>query len=251
LHYERMQDLKDKVIMALVYPVIVLVMGVGVLIFSMVAVVPKFKKIFDTLGSQLPLPTMILMRVSEITIKYGWMIAIVTTIIVVLLFRATRSGRGQFVWHRILLRAPLVKGIVASSVFANMARTLGTLLGNGVPALQALGIVERTMTNVVLRGELKNARDRVTDGTTISGPLAAGKVFPRMMTDMLSIGEQTGDMPSALGHIAQRYENELDRNVKIFTTALEPILIVVVAGLVGFIAIAIVMAVFSMTQGLG
>jgi type II secretory pathway component PulF len=107
------------------------------------------------------------------------------------------------------------------------------------------------MTNVVLRGELKNARDRVTDGTTISGPLAAGNVFPRMMTDMLSIGEQTGDMPSALGHIARRYENELDRNVKIFTTALEPILIVVVAGLVGFIAIAIVMAVFSMTQGLG
>lgn len=250
-HYERMQDLKDKVIMALVYPVIVLVMGVGVLIFSMVAVVPKFSKIFDTLGQQLPLPTKILMSLSEITIKYGWIIAIVTTLIVVFLFRATRSGRGQFVWHRILLKAPLIKGVVASSVFANMARTLGTLLKNGVPALQALGIVERTMTNVVLRAELKNARDRVTDGTTISGPLAAGKVFPRMMTDMLSIGEQTGDMPSALGHIAQRYENELDRNVKIFTTALEPILIVLVAGLVGFIAIAIVMAVFSMTQGLG
>ncbi len=250
-HYERMQDLRDKVIMALVYPVIVLVMGVGVLIFSMVAVVPKFKKIFDTLGSQLPLPTMILMRSSELTVKYGWMIAIVTAIVVVLLYRVTRSGHGQFVWHRALLKAPLIKGIVASSVFANMARTLGTLLGNGVPALQALGIVERTMTNVVLRAELKNARDRVTDGTTISGPLAAGKVFPRMMTDMLSIWEQTGDMQSAFGHIAQRYENELDRNVKIFTTALEPILIVVVAGLVGFIAIAIVMAVFSMTQGLG
>ncbi len=250
-HYERMQDLKDKVVMALVYPVIVLVMGVGVLIFSMVAVVPKFKKIFDTLGSQLPLPTMILMRVSEVTIRYGWIMAIGITMVVVLLFRATRSGRGQFIWHRLLLRAPLIRGIVASSVFANMARTLGTLLGNGVPALQALGIVERTMTNVVLRAELKNARDRVTDGTTISGPLAAGNVFPRMMTDMLSIGEQTGDMPSALGHIARRYETELDRNVKIFTTALEPILIVLVAGLVGFIAIAIVMAVFSMTQGLG
>ncbi len=250
VHYERMQDLKDKVLMALVYPVIVLVMGVGVLIFAMVAVVPKFKKIFDTLDQQLPLPTKILMNLSEGTVKYGWAIAIITTILVVLLFRVTRSGQGQFIWHRILLKAPLIRGIVASSVFANMARTLGTLLGNGVPALQALGIVERTVTNVVLRRELKNARERVTDGTTISGPLAAGKVFPRMMTDMLSIGEQTGDMPSALGHIARRYENELDRNVKIFTTALEPILIVLVAGLVGFIAIAIVMAVFSMTNGL-
>ncbi|NQU41241.1 MAG: type II secretion system F family protein [Lentisphaerae bacterium] len=250
-HYERMQDLKDKVVMALVYPVIVLVMGVGVLIFSMVAVVPKFEKIFETLGNQLPLPTRILMNLSHITVAYGWIFAIVLGALTVLFIKSTRSGPGRFVWHRMLLKAPLIRGIVASSVYANMARTLGTLLGNGVPALQALGIVAKTVSNVVLQAELNNARDRVTDGTTISGPLAAGGVFPRTMTDMLSIGEQTGDMASALGHIAQRYENELDRNVKILTTALEPILIVVVAGLVGFIAIAIVMAVFSMTENLG
>jgi type II secretory pathway component PulF len=97
---------------------------------------------------------------------------------------------------------------------------------------------------------LNNARDRVTDGTTISGPLAAGKMFPRIMTDMLAVGEQTGDMPGALRHIARRYENELDRNLKIMTTALEPLLIVLVAIVVGFVAISILMAVFNLTNGL-
>ncbi|MCK5528559.1 MAG: type II secretion system F family protein, partial [Kiritimatiellae bacterium] len=135
-------------------------------------------------------------------------------------------------------------------VYANFARTLGTLLENGVPVLNALGIVERTVGNVVVGGEIHNARERVTDGTTISAPFAAGEVFPVMLTDMLSIGEQTGDMSTALTHIAQRYENELDRNVIILTTALEPILIVVVALLVGFVAVAILMAVFNLTNGL-
>jgi len=103
----------------------------------------------------------------------------------------------------------------------------------------------------VIGEELHHARERVTDGTTISGPLAAGKVLPPMMTDMLAIGEQTGDMPGALEHISRRYEAELDRNIKIFTTALEPILIVLVAGVVGFVAISILLAVMKVTMGLG
>jgi type II secretory pathway component PulF len=117
--------------------------------------------------------------------------------------------------------------------------------------LQALNIVEQTVGNAVIASEVRKAKERVTDGTTISGPLAAGKVFPPMMTDMLAIGEQTGDVPTALGHIAARYENELNRNLKIFTTALEPILIVFVAIMVGFVAVSILMAVFNLTNGLG
>ncbi len=249
-HYERIQELKEKVVMALVYPCIVLVMGIGTMIFSMIFVVPKFKKIFDTLGGQLPLPTQILVNTSEFLVKYGWATAIGLTIGIVLLNRAMKTEKGRFVWHGMLLKTPLIRGIVASAIFANLARTLGTLLGNGVPVLKALSIVERTAGNDVIALELRKARDRVTDGTTISGPLAAGKVFPRMMIDMLSIGEQTGDMTGALTHIAHRYESELDRNVKVFTTALEPILIVFVALMVGFIAVSIIMAVFSMTNSL-
>jgi type II secretory pathway component PulF len=123
-----------------------------------------------------------------------------------------------------------------------------TLLSNGVNVLQALKIAEETCSNSLIAQALHTARQRVTDGTTISGPLAGSKVFPKMMTDMLSVGEQSGDMPSALGHIGRRYENEMDRNIKIFTNALEPILIVVIGGVVGFVAVGILMAVLKATS---
>jgi len=250
-HYERIQDLKEKVVMALVYPIIVLVMGVATMIFCMVYVIPKFSEIFEQLGSTLPLPTRMLIGMSKFMLHYGWLAIGVLAIAVVLLFRYLGTPTGKQRWHRLQLKAPFIRGIVASSTYANFARTLSTLLTNGVPALQALGIVEQTVGNVIIAAEVRKARDRVTDGTTISGPLAAGGVFPPLMTDMLAIGEQTGDMPGALKHIAHRYETELNRNVKIFTTALEPILIVLVAVLVGFIAVSIVMAVFNVTNGLG
>jgi len=249
-HYERIQEIKEKIIMALVYPSIVIVMGVGVLAFSMVYVVPKFEAVFDQLGGALPLPTQILISVSRGLAKYGWAVLIGLGIGSVLANRAVKTKAGQLWWHGTLLKLPLIRGIVASGIFANFARTLGTLLKNGVPVLQALGIVEKTVGNAVVAREIGNARERVTDGTTISGPFAAGKVMPPLMIDMLAVGEQTGDMTGALSHIARRYENELDRNVKIFTTALEPMMIVVVAVLVGFVAISILMAVFNLTSGL-
>ncbi len=250
-HYERLQDLKGKVVMALVYPAIVLFMGFATMIFSMVFVIPKFSSIFQELGSTLPLPTRMLIGLSNMLLKYGWLALAGLVAGGIFLNRALQTPAGKLRWHRTQLKTPLIRGIVAASTYANFARTLGTLLNNGVPALQALTIVENTIGNVVIAAEIRNARDRVTDGTTISGPLAAGKVFPPLMTDMLAIGEQTGDMAGALKHIAHRYENELNRNVKLFTTALEPILIVVVALLVGFIAVSIVMAVFNVTNGLG
>jgi len=250
-HYERIQDLKEKVVMALVYPMIVMIMGAATLVFSMVNVVPKFQKIFEQMKQTLPLPTRILIGISDFLTQYGLLLLVALAILAVLAHRAVKTKRGQFWWHGLLLRMPLIRGIVASSIYANFARTLGTLLGNGVPVLRALKIVGQTVGNAVITRELDNARERVTDGTSISGPLAAGKVLPEMMIDMLSIGEQTGDMVSALSHIAHRYENELDRNVKIFTTALEPILIVFVAVAVGFVAISILMAVFNLTNGMG
>ncbi|NQT91402.1 MAG: type II secretion system F family protein, partial [Lentisphaerae bacterium] len=245
-HYERLQDVKEKVVMALVYPVIVLVLGGATLAFSMMYVVPRFEMVFRQLGEALPLPTRILIGASRGLAHYGWAVAIGVAIFAVLANRGIRTTAGRFWWHRLQLRLPLIRGVVASAVYANFARTLETLLANGVPVLQALGIVEQTVGNVVIAREIGNARERVTDGTTISGPLAAGKVLPQLMIEMLSIGEQTGDMAGALAHIGRRYENELDRNVKIFTAALEPILIVVVAVLVGFVAISILMAVFNL-----
>ena len=249
-HYERMQELKEKVVAALVYPAIVLIMGIATMVFSMVYVVPKFTVVFEQMQASLPLPTQILITVSEWLITYGWGLAVGIVVLVALVNRGIQTRAGRLWWDGLLLKLPLLRGIIAASTFANFARTLGTLLSNGVPVLQALGIVEKIVGNTVISREISNARDRVTDGTTISGPLAAGKVFPSMMTEMLAIGEETGDMSSSLGHIARRYENDLDRSLKVFTTALEPILLVLVAVMVGFVAISILTAVFSMTNGL-
>jgi type IV pilus assembly protein PilC len=250
LHFEKMQELKEKVVMALVYPGIVVGFGALTLIFSMLFVIPKFEVMFAQMKMALPLPTRILIEFSSWSGRYGLLLLAVIAVLIALFRRYIHTKNGELAWHSFLLKMPLLRGIIASSVYANLSRTLGSLLANGVPVLQALGIVEKTAGNAIISRELRKARDRVTDGTSISGPLAAGKVFPRIMTDMMAIGEQTGDMPGALEHVARRYENELDRHVKIFTAAIEPILIVVVAILVGFIAISILMAVFSMSSGL-
>jgi len=251
VHYERILDMRERIMMALTYPIIVLALGVVTVIVAMVKIVPQFKKVFDGMHMALPLPTRILLGMSHFITYYGVFLLIAVAVGVSLFLRHIRTPVGRLWWDGFKLRVPLVKGIIATGVYANFARTLQTLLANGVPVLQALKITEQTVGNKVIGEELRRARERVTDGTTISGPLAAGKVFPSMMTDMMSIGEQTGDMAGALEHVGRRYEAELDRNIKIFTTALEPILIVLVALVVGFVAISILTAVFKATSGLG
>lgn len=249
-HYERNQSMRSKIVSALTYPCIVLGMGVLAVIFAMLKIVPQFTELFSSMGKELPLPTRMLMGMSEGLIKYGVFIGI-GLVFGVIALRKWCKGAGRTRWDRFKLRVPLVKGLVASGAYASLAYTLQTLLANGVNVLQALRISEETCGNAVIEAELRKARERVTDGTTISGPLAQSGVFPRLMTDMMALGEQTGNLPGALGRIGKRYEAELNRNIKIFTTALEPILILLVALVVGFVAIAILSAVFSATSAMG
>ena len=249
-HFERVQDAKEKVITALVYPAIILVVGLLTMAFIMVFVIPRFEKIFQELDAQLPGSTQLLIAMSGVLMKYWWAILFGIVGGTVFMRRTLRTPGGKRWWDGLLLRMPVVRGIVVSNAYGHFARTLGALLTNGVPVLSALSIVEETMTNQVIADEIHSARDKVTDGATISAPLEAGKVFPRLLTDMLKVGEESGDMSGALGHIANRYDKELDRNVKIFTTVLEPIMILLMATLVGFVAISMLMAVFDMTSGL-
>jgi len=249
-HYERMQDAREKIVMALVYPSIVLIVGILTILFTMVFVVPRFESIFASLGSTLPLATQMLIGMSRFLIEYGWALAIATGVGVVLLRRWVRTEPGRLAWHAMLLRAPVIHRVVTSNAYMHFANTLGALLRNGVPVLDALAIVEDTVGNVVIARELRAARERVTDGSTLSGPLAQGRVFPRLLTDMLAVGEETGDVRERARHIARRYESELDRAVKLFTTVLEPVLILLIAVMVGFVAISMLLAVFDLTSGL-
>ena len=140
---------------------------------------------------------------------------------------------------------------MATGAYSALAYTLKTLLVNGVNVLQALKIAAETCNNAIIGDALVEARKRVTDGTSISGPLAASGVFPRMMTDMLAVGEQAGSMTSSLGHIGMRYQKDMDRNIAKFTNALGPLMIGIISIGVGFIAYAIVSAVFAMSNQIG
>lgn len=250
-HYERNDAMLSKIKSALSYPMVVLVFGIIAVIGALVFIIPKFEKVFSSMGATLPLPTRILIGMSDAVINYGWLMAI-GIVCVTLWFRKWKETEsGRYVVDGWKLKAPLIKGIVAAGLFASLAYTLKTLLVNGVNVLQALKIAEETCSNAVIAKAINNARQRVTDGTSISGPLASSGVFPRMMTDMLAIGEQAGDMAGALEHIGTRYQKDMDRNIASFTNALEPILIIAIAVVVGFIAVSILTAVFEVSATLG
>ena len=250
-HFERIQEARDKVAAALVYPGIVLSFGFLTVAFIMAFVIPRFAAMFDELGGALPLPTRMLVGVSDVLAGWGGLLLLAVLAGGVVAFRrAVRTPSGRRAWHSLLLRVPLVRGIVSAHAFAQFAETLASLLANGVPVLDALRIVEDTVGNEVIGAEIRAARDRVTDGSTIAGPLAAGRVFPVLLTDMLAVGERTGDMSGSLRHIARRYSAELDRRVKTFTTVLEPLMIVIVALVIGLVAISMLLAVFDLTSGL-
>ena len=250
-HDERERETRSKISSAMVYPCIVLCMGLAVGVFAITYILPKFKAVFDQIGPNgLPPLTRILLGTSD-WLKRWWLVIVAAVVLGGLLFRHWKSTeRGRRAWDGFKLRAPLARGIVTCAVYSNFASTLESLLRNGVPILRALDLTSQTVGNAVVGDELRKARDRVTDGTTISGPLEQGGVFPPLIIDMIAIGERTGDMPSALEHVAKRYESRLEKNILVFTTALEPIMIFAVALIIAFIAVAIMQAVTSVTSGM-
>ena len=250
-HYERYDNMRAKIKSAMSYPVIVLCFGVLAVIGALVWIIPKFQKVFASLGATLPLPTRMLLNTSDFVINYGWAMALGLALFVIWFRKWKETPKGRLKVDGWKLRAPLIAGIIATGAYSSLAYTLKTLMDNGVNVLLALKIAEETCGNAVIGQALAEARKRVTDGTSISGPLAASGVFPRLMTDMLAVGEQAGNMAGSLEHIGKRYQKDMDRNIATFTNALEPLLIVLIAGVVGFVAVAILMAVFQISSSIG
>jgi type II secretory pathway component PulF len=250
-HYERSLEARDKIVMTLTYPMIVLFFGLGTLVFSMVFVVPKFMEVFGDLGQTLPGPTRLLIGISDFIGGSGGLVTAVGLAVSFILFlRWRKTPAGERAWDSFLLRMPVVRRILSASAFGRFARTLGGLLKNGVPVLKSMEIVEETVGNRLIAEEIAAARSRVKDGASLSRPLAQGRIFPTLLTDMLAVGEEAGDMPGALEHIAERYDEDLNRSLKLFTTVLEPLILLFVALLVGFVVVAMILPVFSMSQGI-
>lgn len=248
---EQAGEMKEKVVGALIYPCIVVTAGIGAIIFFMTFMVPRFVNMFREMHTTMPLPTRVLIAVSGAFTSYWWLGVAAIVVAVILYQQKARTPEGQLALDALKLKLPVFGGIITAAAFGQFARTLATLLENGVPVLNALQIVEDTMTNRVIANELREARTRVTDGTSISQPLAKGKVFPPLLLDMLAVGEESGEVVPSLKNIADMYEQELAHKIKIFTTLLEPAIILVMAVVVGSIVLSILMAVFDITSGIG
>ena len=252
-HFEQVASVREKVSAALIYPAIIVLFGIGTITFFMTVMVPKFAEMFKEMNRVMPLPTRILIAVSHLATSYYLWFAVVALVVVAVIYyrQRARTPEGRLAIDALQLRLPVIGRIIKTSAFVQFARTLGTLLENGVPVLTALQIVEDTMTNRVIANEIRQARARVTDGTSISQPLAQGKIFPPLLLDMLSVGEASGELVPALKTIADTYENELSYALKVFTTLLEPAIIIFMALVVGSIVVSVLLAVFDITSGIG
>ncbi|MDF3130729.1 type II secretion system F family protein [Kiritimatiellaeota bacterium B1221] len=249
-HYERAAEAREQVVGALVYPLLVAFFGFLVIIFCLVYVIPKFTQIFSDMDQILPLPTRILIVLSNSLIHYGWIFLVLGALIIIGFGRWRKTEKGRMTWHRFQLHVPIFQELIRSAAYANFARTLSNLLVNGVPVLTALDIVKKTANNAVLEKEIGKLKLRVTDGSSLSVPLSESGVFPDLFTDMLSVGEEAGQVPRSLAQIARRYDDELTRSIKRVTTVIEPLLMVLIAAGVGFVAISMLLPLFQLTQGL-
>lgn len=249
-HYERFAEVQSKFVAALIYPTIVACVGVVIIFFFMTFMLPKFMTIFEGLKVPLPWATRTLMGISGMFSKYWWLMLSVAAVIVVLFkrFQASEGGRRKIDGWK--MNAPVLGKAVRLNIFGQFARTLSTLLVNGVPVLTALKITEEIMPNKIVKEAIARTREEVTDGKTIAQPLAHSKLFPQLMIDLLKIGEETGDVPGALENIAETYENELSIHLRVMTNLIEPVMIIIMAVGVGGLLFSILSAMFAITSSI-
>lgn len=250
-HFERFAEVQAKFVSALIYPAVVLSVGVGIIIFFMTYMMPKFMSIFEGMKVKLPASTMFLMNSGKFFSAYWWVILLVIVVGAILFKRFQSSPSGRRTLDSWKLNAPILGKVNRLNVYGQFARTLGTLLQNGVPVLTALKITEQVIPNVVVREAIAKTREEVTDGKTIAQPMARSKLFPQLMIDLLRIGEETGDVPGSLDNLATTYENELSIALRVMTNLIEPIMIIFMAIMVGFLLLSVLSAMFAITSNIG
>ena len=206
-HFERFAQVQSKFTSALVYPAFVLVVGVCIMFFFMSYMLPKFMSIFQGMNVPLPIMTQILVKVSHMFAGYWWLMVSLAIVALILFKRFQGTPEGHRRIDQWKMEAPIFGKVVKLNLFGQFARTLSTLLENGVPVLTALKISEQIIPNVIIKDAISKTREEVTDGKTIAQPLGRSKIFPQLMVDLVKIGEDTGDVPGALKNIADTYEN--------------------------------------------
>src|SRR5713101_1504766 len=249
---EKAAKIKNKVVAAMVYPIIVMTMAIGIMGFLLVFIVPKFEQIFHDMLGDKPLPaiTTFVITVSKF-VQGHWLIIIGVLVAAIAGYRfANRTARGRSTIDRFKLRVPLFGDVIRKTAISRFSRTLGTLVNRGVRMLHALNITLETAGNMVIARAISQVHESVKEGESIVQPLEASGAFPPMVVSMIDVGEETGQLPEMLLKIADVYDDEVDNSVAAMTAALEPIMIVFLALVVGTIVIALFLPLISIIQGL-
>jgi len=250
-HFEQFAEVQAKFTSAMIYPIMVVCMGLFLIAFFMFFMMPKFIEIFNGFDVTLPLPTRMLIAGTNFFLGWWWLIALVVMVLVILFYRFKTSESGARKMDEWKMKLPVFGKVVRINLFGQFSRTLGTLLQNGVPVLAALKITEQVLPNRLLKEAISKTRDAVTDGKTLAQPLGQSKLFPQLMVDLVRIGEETGDVPGALNNLADTFESELQISLRVMTNLLQPILIILMAIIVGFLLISILLPLFRLVSQIG
>jgi type IV pilus assembly protein PilC len=249
---EKAAKIKNKVAAAMVYPLIVMVLALAIMTFLLVFIVPKFEAIFHDMLGDKPLPTITLFVIGiSRFVQNHWLVLLGFLIAFVAGYKfAARTSRGRSTIDRFKLRVPLFGSLIRKSAVSRFSRTLGTLVTSGVPILQALNITRETAGNTVIANAISQVHDSVKEGESIVQPLEASGAFPPMVISMIDVGEETGQLPEMLLKVADVYDDEVDNSVAALTAALEPIMIVFLALVVGTVVIALFLPLITIISGL-
>jgi general secretion pathway protein F len=233
---------------ALTYPLVMIVVSVVILMFLLAYVVPQVTRIFAETGRSLPLATRILLGVSSFVASYWWVMLLVAASGALLMSRLVRTPSGGAWYDRMLLRLPWVGKVIQRVSIARLSRTLSTLLASGVPILTALGIVSQLLKNSQLRRAIEEARSSVQEGESLAAPLRRSGLFPALLTQMVAVGERSGELESMLARAADAYDEEVSVGLARLTSLLEPLTILVMGGVILFIVLAILLPIFDLNQ---
>ncbi len=243
---EKAEKLKRKVKGALTYPIIVLIVGIGVTAVLLLKVTPVFEKMFSDFGSALPGPTQVVVDLSHWLQAYFIYMVLVIAAVVAAVVAVYRNKQGRRAIDKMLLKLPMFGPLLRKLAVARFTRTLGTMISSGVPILDALDVTAKTAGNRAVEEGIYYVRSKISEGKNISGPLLETKVFPPMVVQMIGVGEATGAMDAMLGKIADFYDDEVDAAVGSLTAAIEPLMMVFLGGVVGGFLIAMYLPIFSL-----
>ncbi|MCZ6692128.1 MAG: type II secretion system F family protein [Planctomycetota bacterium] len=247
---EKSVRLKKKVIGALIYPIAVMTIAAMILSVIMIWVIPSFQSMFKEIGVELPTATLFLLAFADIVKSYWFLIPGIPIAAVMTLKLITRTEGGRLFMDRVKLKIPLFGMIIRKSTIARFSRTLGTLIASGVPILDALAIVKESIGNRVVADAIDNVHGSIREGESIAGPLAQSHVFDAIIVNMIEVGEETGELDKMLLKISDNYDNDVDVAVESMTSLLEPILIVGMGLVVGFIVISLFLPLVSLIEQL-